>query len=108
MALPTLKAQRAADIAVLYDPSLPWVEEAAVSGLPAFYARINYDPGFLKQGEIQAGRATAMVQKADWPAPAVHDRVTIAGITWTVAEIPEHANLTEWRLALLRDTRIRF
>lgn len=108
MPLPSLKTIRQADINRLYDTPLPWVETAKVSGLADFPARMNYEPGFERNAEMQAGSAVAHVRKSDWPAPEANKEVTIIGVVWRVADIPEHANAFEWRLNLKHDQRLRF
>ena len=106
MTLPTLKEQRAADIARFYDEDLPNVESAttaAVSG--AFLVRMEYPDADQEGAVLQRDVAICKVLITSWPAPAYRDAVVVAGDTWKVANV-RYGDAFQWKLKLEKDVHI--
>lgn len=112
MAVPNLKAQRAADIDRLYDPDLPWVTWADPVGWPAgspleFLVRMDHSLDESADMDYRWPTAVARVRKADWEAPNYGDKIAIDGQTWTVDRV-RHQSEIEWLVVLVTDVRVSF
>lgn len=109
MALLTETEQRAADINLMYDDDLPWVQSAEIAG-ESCMVRFLYGPNPVwAQVDDAFARAEAgcFVRVADLAEPARRQEITIAGVVWKVTE-SARANAWEWRLALEKNAKVTF
>jgi hypothetical protein len=109
MALPTETEQRSADIDLTYDPDLPWVRSASISG-ESCYVRFMYgpNPAWAEVDEAFArAEAGCFVRVVDLSEPTRRQVITIDGVDWTVTS-SARANDWEWRLTLEDDVKVTF
>ncbi len=107
MAVPSLKEQQQADLALLYDFAMPWVEEAqAEPAEGSFPVRMDYDP--QETGEdmsYQRHHATLCARGRDLPDAGYQMTITVSGTVWTVSRARYDGARGEWTLSVYRDKR---
>ena len=103
MAVPTLKAQAAADAALYLDSGLPWGVEVTYNGSP-IDAGISYREEQDESSGATMTVAELVVQTADVADPGYRDSVVIGSTTWRVRQVI-NGDDSCWRLLLYSDER---